>query len=59
MKRVLTLLSLLVSFALLAQERVPVWPKGKMPDAQGHQIAAMTDDIWSGSRNRPIQTAPA
>jgi len=24
-------------------QKVPLWPKGKMPDAQAHQIAAMTD----------------
>ena len=44
MKRALTLLLLALSFALSAQERVPVWPKGRMPDAQAHQIAAMTDE---------------
>ena len=27
-----------------AWERETVWPKGKMPDAQSHQIAAMTDE---------------
>ena len=39
-------LPLIVFFAgisLLAQERVPLWPEGRMPDAQPHQIAAMTD----------------
>ena len=35
-----------VSFTLnvLAFEREMIWPKGKMPDAQAHQIAAMTDE---------------
>ena len=28
-----------------ALERVPVWPKGKMPNRQEHQIAAMTDEV--------------
>lgn len=28
----------------LAWEREPVWPKGRMPHAQSHQIAAMTDE---------------
>ena len=28
----------------LAWERETIWPKGKMPDAQAHQIAAMTDE---------------
>ena len=27
-----------------AGDRVPVWPKGKMPHPQDHQIAAMTDE---------------
>ena len=44
MKRTLTLIALLLAGTLLAQERMPVWPKGKMPDAQAHQIAAMTDE---------------
>ena len=29
------------AFAAFA-ERVNIWPEGKMPDAQDHQIAAMT-----------------
>lgn len=42
-KSILLLLSL---FALVANafERETIWPKGKMPDAQNHQIAAMTDE---------------
>ena len=44
MRRVFGLLLLSVSLSLAAQERIPVWPKGKMPDPQGHQIAAMTDE---------------
>ena len=45
MKRITLLFSvLLVSLWLGAQERVSIWPKGKMPDAQTHQIAAMTDE---------------
>lgn len=45
MKRIALLFSLLLlSLWLGAQERVPLWPKGKMPDAQTHQIAAMTDE---------------
>lgn len=30
-----------------AQQREAIWPKGKMPDAQPHQIAAMTDEAGS------------
>ena len=34
---------LLSAFAALANERMSVWPEGKMPDFQPQQIAAMTD----------------
>ena len=44
MKKILGLLLVSISLSLAAQERVAVWPKGKMPDAQAHQIAAMTDE---------------
>ena len=45
MKRTALALGLMF-YALCAfsQERVLIWPKGKMPDAQPHQIAAMTDE---------------
>ena len=45
MKKITLLLTaLLVTFGLAAQERQTVWPKGKMPDKQDHQIAAMTNE---------------
>ena len=44
LKSSLLLILLLCSVSLYAFERVPVWPKGKMPNAQSHQIAAMTDE---------------
>ncbi len=46
MKRTsLFLIALLMTIALLAAgERKTVWPKGKMPNRQEHQIAAMTDE---------------
>lgn len=46
MKRFRFLFGLLfLSFALtVAGERETIWPKGKMPDSQKHQIAAMTDE---------------
>ena len=47
MKRSLLLLSLFLSLNLFAWEREAVWPKGKMPDVQSHQIAAMTDETDS------------
>ena len=43
MKKILSLLLLLVSLHLGAWEREYIWPFGKMPDVQPHQIAAMTD----------------
>ncbi len=32
----------LTAGALPVGEKIPLWPEGKMPDAQGHQIAATT-----------------
>ena len=43
MKKILSLLLLFCSLSVFGWERQPVWPAGKMPDVQGHQIAAMTD----------------
>ena len=42
----LFLMVLFVGYALTAQafERETIWPKGKMPDAQPGQIAAMTSE---------------
>ncbi|MBQ0025521.1 MAG: alpha/beta hydrolase [Bacteroidales bacterium] len=37
-------LLLLCSVSSYAWERESIWPKGKMPDSQPHQIAAMTDE---------------
>lgn len=47
MKRTLFLLLLCACLPLAAQQREPVWPEGRMPDAQPHQIAAMTDEVAS------------
>lgn len=44
MKRILTFFCLLSCVYAFAGQRELVWPKGKMPDAQDHQIAAMTDE---------------
>ena len=46
MKRFFSLISCLALSAVIltAQQRESVWPKGKMPDPQDHQIAAMTDE---------------
>ena len=56
LKSTLLGLLLLCSMSLYAFERVPVWPKGKMPNAQNHQIAAMTDEagkeVFDADKNR-------
>jgi len=45
MKRLFVLFGLFISISLSAYEREYIWPKGKMPDAQDNQIAAMRDVI--------------
>lgn len=47
MKRIINAMALLLmaSAVLSARERVSVWPDGKMPHFQKHQIAAMTDEL--------------
>lgn len=57
MKSIITLINLtLLSINLAAGERQTIWPKGKMPDYQSHQIAAMTDesseDTFDADRHR-------
>ena len=45
MKRlVIGLLGILCTVGVFGQERELIWPKGKMPDAQEQQIAAMTNE---------------
>lgn len=45
MKGFITFLSIFfISISLNAGERETIWPKGKMPHRQEHQIAAMTDE---------------
>lgn len=52
MKRFFSLFTLLfVSFCLMAGERQTIWPKGRMPHRQDHQIAAMTDESESPDFN--------
>jgi len=47
MKKILVLLSIFFSVYCWGLDREYVWPKGKMPDAQEHQIAAMTNELSS------------
>lgn len=44
MKKLLLIVFLFCTLSLQAWERKSVWPKGKMPDQQPHQIAAMIDE---------------
>jgi len=44
-KRLLLLALSLIWLTAGAIERESIWPKGKMPDFQEHQIAAMTDEV--------------
>jgi len=58
MKRILVLLFSLLVLPLSGWEREPVWPAGKMPDSQQHQIAAMTDEAGEpGFRPEAHRTA--
>ncbi|MBR5175951.1 MAG: alpha/beta hydrolase [Bacteroidales bacterium] len=45
MKKLLLSLLVLCSLQAFALERELIWPKGKMPDPQDHQIAAMTNEV--------------
>lgn len=45
MKRIIALASVFLTLSLFAQKREPIWPAGKMPDSQPHQIAAMTNEV--------------
>ena len=38
-----------LSVSAFAGERVKIWPEGLMPNAQKHQIAAMTDEKVKGT----------
>lgn len=42
-KTAIIFLLLSLGFTAVAAEIQKIWPEGKMPDPQGHQIAAMTD----------------
>ena len=51
MKRIILISLLLLPALCFAGQREYIWPKGKMPDAQNHQIAAMTDESLSEKFN--------
>ncbi len=47
MRHLTIVLGMFFALNASAWERELIWPKGKMPDAQPHQIAAMTDEAGS------------
>lgn len=44
-------LGLILPMTVLAGDRELIWPRGKMPDFQDHQIAAMTDEAYQKGFN--------
>ena len=57
-ERLLCAVLLAVAFVAGAGERVYLWPEGKMPDAQPHQIAAMTDEANAAGFKADEHRAP-
>lgn len=51
MRQVFLFIGVLYILCGYAWEREPVWPKGKMPHKQKHQIAAMTNETCSDKFN--------
>ena len=51
MKKLLGALLFFCTLSLGAFEREPLWPKGKMPDAQPGQMAAMSDEVRTAGFN--------
>lgn len=51
-------LSSFVALTGRAGERQPLWPEGRAPDFQGHQIAAMTDEIETNAAWRTTHRMP-
>ena len=48
MKRIIICFFMLaLGIGAMAQERETIWPEGRMPHRQDHQIAAMTDEAGS------------
>ena len=62
--KLLSLALSLLSFAALAAEpwrngeRVPLWPEGRIPDFQAHQIGAMTDEAKTNADWRAAHQMP-
>ena len=58
MKRILLLFLFISCMPMAAQQREPIWPDGRMPDAQPHQIAAMTDEVSTPQFNPDAHRIP-
>ena len=58
MKKLLGALLLFCTLTLGAFEREPLWPKGKMPDAQDGQMAAMVNEIRTPGFKREEHRMP-
>ena len=64
MKKTLSIVLCLLSFSLFATaewrhgERVPLWPEGKIPNFQAHQIGAMTDEAKTNADWRAAHRMP-
>ena len=52
MKKITLLVTLFLSLSAFALEREYIWTADKMPDAQPHQIAAMTNEVSQEGFNR-------
>lgn len=50
MKSILAAVVSTLAFAVVAAEREFIWPEGRMPDVQDHQVARMTDEEDSTNR---------
>ena len=57
-RSILLVACLFSTLAMFAWERQSIWSKDKMPDAQSHQIAAMTDDTGQKGFNRDKHRMP-
>ena len=57
MRKLLLTIGLLLPLLMAAQERETIWPEGRMPDAQAHQIAAMVNEFGPGFNAEEHRTA--
>ena len=58
MKRILLVAAVAAAGIANANEKQYLWPKDKMPDRQGHQIAALTCDSEAPGFVRAENTEP-